>query len=343
MVERKSIKRLEQFGFIHDTLLEYDITVLDVLPMRKVLHLKTAEGDFILKKSKLSTEELQFSFAAMMHVKQKGGNVPNIIPACNGDLLIEKNGMKYFMMEWLKGREIQYSKKRDLRLATQSLAMFHKATQGFSPPNSPGKSQWGKWPDHFLERIDEMREWEKLAKEGRTKFDQMYTEQVRHSIEEAVNAVDLLSKSRYEEISLIERDLQGFCHHDLAHHNILKTDKNQIALIDFDYAISDIRTHDLASLILRNMKETNWDLEKALFIVKNYYEVAEPYEGEERLIQAMLRFPQDFYQLGRFYYVQKYDNIEKLETRLRRWGEQRENRQRFLRHFEKSAGHLLKK
>ncbi|MFK4997351.1 phosphotransferase [Bacillus sp. N9] len=145
----------------------------------------------------------------------------------------------------------------------------------------------------------------KTSRKRKTMFDQMYTKQAKHWIKEALHAVDLLSRSHYEEISLIERDLQGFCHHDLAYHNILITEQKEIALIDFDYAISDIRTHDVASLILRNMRVTKWDLEKALFIIKNYYKVAEPYEGEERLIHAMLRFPQDFYELGHFYYVEK--------------------------------------
>lgn len=340
-MDEKNIISLEQYGFINDILLEFDITVLRVLPMRKVLHLKTTVGDFVLKKSKLSAEELLFSFAALNHVKKKGIHVPGIIPTRSGELFIEKKGVKYFMMDWLNGREVQYANKHDLLLATQSIAMFHQATHGFSPPYCPGKSQWGTWEGHFKERILEMREWKDLAKNGGTFFDLMYAKQADHWIEEALCAVNLLTKSRYQEISAIEQNFQGFCHHDLANHNILLKDDDQIAIIDFDYAISDIRTHDLSSLILRNMKESQWDLEIALFILKNYYQVVKPYKGEERLIHAMLRFPQDFYELGRFYYVEKRSNIEKLETRLDKWGEQQENRQDFFQQFEKSAGQIL--
>lgn len=340
MDEKNNIS-LEQYGFNNDILSEYDITVLNALSMRKVLHLKTTVGDFVLKKSKLSAEELLFSFAALNHVKKKGIHVPSIIPTRSGELFIEKNGIKYFMMDLLKGREIQYAKKHDLCLATQNIAMFHQATHGFSPPYCPGKSQWGTWEGHFKERILEMREWKDLAENGGTLFDQIYAKQAEHWIEEALYAVDLLTNSRYQEISVLEKNLQGFCHHDLANHNILITDEDQIAMIDFDYTISDIRTHDLSSLILRNMKESQWDLEIALFILENYYEVVKPYKGEERLIHAMLRFPQDFYELGRFYYVEKRSNIEKLETRLYKWGEQQENRQIFFRQFEKSAGQIL--
>jgi CotS family spore coat protein len=335
---------LELHGFTNDVLLDYNLKVIDVLPIREVLELKTTTGDFVIKKFKLSKDELFYSLAAMRHIKQKGFPVPNIIPACSGELFIEKNGMKYFVMECLKGQEIRYSDKNCLSLATQSLAFFHRATHGFAPPYCPGKSQWGTWKVHFKDRIKEMLEWKDAAQKEDTLFCEMYAKQVDHWIEEALYAIDLLSNSRYQEISLIEHDLRGFCHHDLAYHNILITDENRIALVDFDYAISDIRTHDLASLILRNMKETkwDWDLEKALFIIKNYFKVAQPYVGEERLIHAMLRFPQYFYESGYFYFVEKSTNIERLETRLIGWEKHQKSRERFLKKFEKSARHFLK-
>ncbi len=344
-MEKKTIKqKLENHGFTNDALLEYDLKIMDVLPMREVLHLKTKTGDYVLKKFKLSKNELYYTLAALRHIKQKGFPVPEIIPASNGEMFIEKNGMIYFLMEFLNGREIRFNDKNSLRLATQSLAGFHKKTHGFSPPNCPGKLQFGKWVVHFKERMKEMLEWTEIAQKGETKFEQMYAKQADRWIEEALYAVDLLSNSSYQEISLIEQDLQGFCHHDLEYHNILKTDANQIALVDFDYAISDIRTHDLASLILRNMrgKDWEWDLEKALFILKNYYNAAQPYEGEERLIHAMLRFPQYFYESGYFYFVEKYSNIERLENRLVGWEKQQEIRERFLQQFENSARHILK-
>lgn len=342
MDKKKINQMLELYGFTHDVLVEYDMKVLDILPMRKVLRLKTATGDFVLKKFKLSKEELLYSFAAMKHVKQKGFPVPDIILSRNGEMFIENNGMNYFMMEWLIGREIKYSDQNDLRFATQSLATFHRKTHGFTHPYCPGKVQWGTWIGHFTERIKEMREWKSTAGKEETLFDKIYVKHADYWIEEALYAVDLLSNSRYQQISLLEQDLQGFCHHDLANHNILINDENQIALIDFDYAISDIRTHDVASLILRNMKESDWHLQRALFIVKNYYEVSQPYEGEERLIHAMLRFPQDFYELSRFYYVEKRTDVQKLQTRLLGWVKQQENRKRFLQQFERSAKHLLK-
>jgi CotS family spore coat protein len=343
MDEQKNLQLLDDYGFTRELLMEYDITIDDVVQMRTVLGLKTSSGDMILKKFKFTTEELLYSLAAMRYVRQKGFNVPELIPTRKGEWFVEKNGMKFFLMEWIKGQlSEEKPNEQHLSLVTKGIANFHRLTHGFKPPFCSGKSQWGKWSEHFNERMDNMREWEELAKNGNTRFDQMYAELVRHAIEEGLHAVDLLSRSSYKDITCIEQDLQGFCHHDLAHHNILITDQNQTALIDFDYAISDIRTHDLASFILRNMRLTKWDMEKALFILKNYFEVAEPYDGEERIIHAMLRFPQDFFELGHFFYVEKRSTIDRLESRLRKWRRQQEKRNLFLQQFEDKAGYLLK-
>lgn len=343
MDEQKILNILDDYGFTLDLLTEYDINIYAVVPMRSVIGLKTTSGDLVLKKFKFTTEELLYSLAAMRHVKQKGFNVPELIPTRKGDLFTEKNGMKFFLMEWIKGRQSdERPNDQNLSLVTKGIANFHKVTHGFEPPFCSGKSQWGKWIDHFNERIDNMREWEKLAKEKGAMFDRMYAELASYAIDEALYAVDLLSRSSYKEITFKEHNLQGFCHHDLAHHNILITDLNHLALIDFDYAISDIRTHDLASFILRNMKLTRWNMEKALFILENYFEVGEPYKGEERIIHAMLRFPQDYFELGYFYYVEKRSTIERLEERLRKWKRLQKKRDRFLEKFEDQAGDLLK-
>ncbi|PLT35489.1 CotS family spore coat protein [Bacillus sp. V5-8f] len=335
-------QELELNGFTYDVLSEYNMEVIDAHQLRKVLRLQTTTGDFVLKKFKLSQKELLYSFAAMSHVKQKGFPVPEVIPNRSGELFVQSNNSHSFMMELLEGREIQYSDKNDLSRTVQSLAIFHEATRGFQPPYCPGKTQWGTWKGHFIERIKEMQIWKAASEKQETIFDQMYAKHVDFAIKEALFAVRLLSNSRYQEISLYEKKLNGFCHHDLANHNILISDSQQIALIDFDYAISDIRTHDIASLILRNMKDSCWDLEKALFILKTYYGATPPHDGEERLIHAMIRFPQDFYELARFYYVEKRNNIQKLETRLIGWLKQQENRKSFLQKFETSAAKLLK-
>jgi CotS family spore coat protein len=328
---------LDLCGFPPDVLDAYDLVVTGAVPVRKVVRLRTPTCDLALKRFKLTTEELRFSLAAMGHLKVRGFDVPGVVRTADGKLFVEHEGVKYFVMEWLSGTESKYSHALDLALASRGLARFHQMTHGFEPPFCDGKEQWGTWTGHFLERIEELRQWMVLAEQGGTTLDLMFAEEIAYCIQEASRAVELLLSSRYEEISKLEQEWRGFCHHDYAHHNVLITAERNVALIDFDYAICDIRAHDLASLILRNMKSVKWDMRTALFIVKSYFEQVKPHEGEERLLHAMMRFPQEVYEAAHFYYVQQNRPPEVLESRLRKWQEQKERRDRFLRDFEEGA------
>lgn len=342
MAEQQTISQaLEASGFPPEVLAEYPFEVLGAESVRKVVRLTTAQGVLALKQFKLTDSELEYSLAAMRHVKEQGFEVPAILPATDGRLYVKIGDVKYFVMEWLNGRESKYSRVYDLALAARGLADFHRAARGFTPPPSPGKEQWGSWTGHFLERIEEMRDWTVLAEQGGTAFDNMYAETIAYGIQEATRAVELLLSSRYEEISREEQSWQGFCHHDYAHHNVLITSQGGVAIIDFDYSISDIRAHDLASLILRNMKSDKWDGRTAFFILKSYFERAAPHPGEEKLLHAMLRFPQDLYELARFRYVEQNRPPELLESRLRKWIQHKERREKFFRDFEAGARYVL--
>ncbi|PWK15800.1 CotS family spore coat protein [Tumebacillus permanentifrigoris] len=342
MAEQTTISQaLEESGFPPVVLGAYPFVVYEAKAVRKVVRVETTLGTLALKKFKLTDAELNYSLAAMRHVKQQGFNVPGILPTLDGSLYVTIDEMKYFVMDWLAGRESKYSHVYDLALAARGLADFHHATRGFTPPHSPGKEQWGSWTGHFLERIEEMRNWLLLAEQGETAFDNMYASVIAYGIEEATRAVELLSSSRYQAISEQEKSWSGFCHHDYAHHNVLITTEREVAIIDFDYSISDIRAHDLASLILRNMKSEKWDGRTAFFILKSYFERATPHPGEERLLHAMLRFPQDLYEVARFRYVEQNRPPELLESRLRKWAEHKDRRERFFQEFEAGARYVL--
>jgi CotS family spore coat protein len=164
----------------------------------------------------------------------------------------------------------------------------------------------------------------------------MYLEHVDHWICEGEKAVQILKNSNYKKITELQKEQHhGFCHHDFAYHNVLILNDNKIGLIDFDHAISDIRTHDLSSLILRNMKETKWDVNIAIFIMNEYFMEATPYSGEKELIYGMLQFPQDFYEIARYYYVEKRHKPKKLIKRLRKWNKQINYRNEFFSQFVK--------
>lgn len=96
-----------------------------------------------------------------------------------------------------------------------------------------------------------------------------------------------------------------FCHHDYANHNILIDSENQIYIIDFDYCMLDTKLHDLASILIRVMKNGKWDLKSAELILNSYRK--ESYIDKESIpiIAAFMEFPQDYWQIGIQHYWEK--------------------------------------
>ncbi len=50
-----------------------------------------------------------------------------------------------------------------------------------------------------------------------------------------------------------EKEKIVFCHHDLAHHNIL-INKEEVYFLDFDYAVIDLKVHDICNFINKAIK-----------------------------------------------------------------------------------------
>ena len=124
---------------------------------------------------------------------------------------------------------------------------------------------------------------------------------------------------------------RGFCHHDFAHHNILIDKDQQINIIDFDYCILDTHIHDLASLLIRVMKDGKWNNKTGDLIINNYREVLEVTDDELKIMKYFIMFPQSFWQIGlQYYWEQQPWNEEVFINKIIRYLEDVEYREIFL-------------
>ena len=129
----------------------------------------------------------------------------------------------------------------------------------------------------------------------------------------------------------IEVKKRGFCHHDFAHHNILIDKDQQINIIDFDYCILDTHIHDLASLLIRAMKDGKWSDKTGDLIINSYQETLEVTDEELKIMKYFIMFPQSFWQIGlQYYWEQQPWNEEVFINKIIRYLEDVEYREIFL-------------
>ncbi len=301
---------------------QYDMEPLSVSAYKMIYKVEAVNGTFALKEIKYPENEFCYIYGAMEHLATHGfPNINRIIPTRNYYPYAEYGGKRFALSRWIKGREADYSRKGDLKIAAKTLALLHKSSAGFAPPPWEGRIKWGTWPESMKEKMDQLFDFKNRVylKNRKTLFDHIFLSHVDYYAAECKKALDLCGKSAYSKINEKEAQKQFFCHHDFAHHNVIIDGKGRGNVIDFDYCISDIRCHDLGSLMLRVLKRSGWNEKRAVLALKYYHKVRCVSFKEADVLQILLRFPQDFWQVAFAYYVEQNQPRERLLRKITSW------------------------
>lgn len=325
-------------GLVNYLSLKYDMDIQDIKPVKNVARIVTAQGDKCLKRVKYKKGHFLFIMSAMKHLLDNGfkGVIP-FIPTSSGEYFVELEEGYGFLTDWILSRECDYSNPIDLKMAAVTLARLHNASQGFTAgEEAEPRIGWGKWINKFSGRIADMKLFKEIieSKSYLSDFDKVYLENVDHYVNQGNSAIEHLKDSRYIELTEREMCEKSFCHHDYAHHNVLISGNFDVYIIDFDYCICDTRLHDLASLVIRNMRHGNWNMEKAQYIIDCYLKAGHLEIDEVAVMNGFIEFPQDFWQVGLQYYIekQKWDETQ-FNKRLDNFVRDKKERQLFLDEF----------
>lgn len=319
----------------------YDVEMSNITPVKNVMRISTKTGDKCLKKMKYNMSQSLFILSALEHLLKKGfTKILPLIPAVDGRFYFKLGNDFYFLTEWIVSRECDYSNPVELRMAAISLAELHEASENFSPgAEVDERIVWGRWGSRFEKRIRNMQSFKEMidSKNRLTYFDGVYRANIDYFINQGISAIEHLRDSNYLRLMAEEMKRNSFCHHDYAHHNVLISSDFKVYLIDFDYCICDTRIHDLSSLIIRNLRHGNWNMEKAQYIIDCYCKKGYLKEDEIPVMNAFMEFPQDFWQVGLQYYVEKLKwEEDHFNKRLERVIDDIHDRQRFLNEFKYS-------
>lgn len=309
---------------------------------QRVVKVETDQGAWVLKRSRIREPEIEFVHAAQEHLARTGfEGTPRFRVALDGRPYCIDQGEVLVLTAWVEGEAREMSRRRDVAAAVERLVELHAKSHGFDPPSrlpaSSDRLLWGRWPELWRSRLDQLAVFKRLAHESdaKTAFDRRYVGLVPYYWEQAATAIAMLLRTSYRRLMEIEGLERSLCHHDLAHHNIL-FGAGQIHLIDMDYCIGDTRLHDIGSLIIRQCKRFGWDSGWADIIIEQYSRHAGlPLSPEElAVLAAFMHWPQDFWQVGLQYYIERQPwTLRRFLGSLERKTSGRRERERFLAAF----------
>ena len=328
--------KLEQKNFLasYDLDLElfklFGLTVFEIVPVRNVFYVSTQKGEKILKKINYSLQELNYINSVIKYIKRKFHRIIDFEENIYGEIFTLYKGNVYCIMNLIVGRECQFENPLDLEAAARGVAMLHEASLGFRT-DYLSKVKNGVTIKAFIKRTEEISIFKKIAllHEIKTEFDEIFLENVDENIKEMERSIRFLEASAFYKLASSE-DKVAICHHDLAHHNIL-INKEEAYFVDFDYAIVDLRVHDLCNLINKAMKILSYDFSKYKLILDSYNLINELSDLEKTVLKGMLYFPDDFYSISRDYYTKRKDWSEDVFVfRLKKKILMKEDRKEFI-------------
>jgi CotS family spore coat protein len=310
----------------------YNFSVEDAAPLRSVYILTTNEGFKIFKKIVYSKAELIFIYEALNIIRSKYPHIINYKENIYDIPYVEYNSELYVVLDLIEGRECLFENPIDLRNTAEALAKYHEAAHNIKL-NSNLRNNSGKMISRYKHRIRDMESYKKIAQMhvNKSEFDRLYLEYVDYYLNCAKSALEHVLSSPYRELCEIKKTL---CHHDLAHHNVLMGNDNNVYFIDFDYAIIDLPYHDISNLITKAAKSNGWCTDILDTIIGAYESVNDLNLKEFEVLYGYLLFPLDFYEVTTGYYMRTKEwDEDDFTDKLRRKAGYKEDREIFLNHF----------
>ncbi|AAK80850.1 CotS family spore coat protein [Clostridium acetobutylicum] len=338
MLDLKSYREKELASYDLDVELfnEFNFSVYNVMPLRKAFLISTDKGEKILKKIDYTIEEFKFVLAAVNYIKNENefNRIIDFNKTQSGEYYCIKNGDLYCVMDMIEGKECEFSNPVDLSISSFGLGQLHSASEGFRYSKIASKNICGKMIKGFKRKKEEVNFLKKMVNlyESLNEFDEIFIKNVDYYLEQIDKSIDIMNKSQYYKLCS-EEDKIVLCHHDLAHHNIIIKDE-EAYFIDFDYAIIDLKVHDLSNIISKAAKVFNYSIDNSKIIISNYCKSNTLSKNEMEVLFGMLSFPEDFYEIVKSYYTKRKDwSNEEFINKMKRKMANEENRVEFLKNF----------
>lgn len=310
---------------------------------RGIWRVQTENGYKYLKRSKLNREEIKFIHEVLEYLYRRGfGRAPRLTLNLKGEPFVQDEAGLFVLTDWQFSKELDFRILMDLRAAARFLAEFHLAGEGFEPVRTlPERTLWYGWPIKFIRRLRQLEEFEQLAQSEaeRSEFSRLYLRHFNTFYRQAVYSLELLFRAPYPIVAQTDSARRSLCHHDFSGRNLLRTYDHRLFLVDFDYCLRDLKIHDIINLLVRNLKHNGWRVEVCRFILEEYQRVSSLSREEIEVMQVLLTWPQDFWQVGLQYYLEKLPwpkerFLKKLEEKVNT----EPAREAFLRRFPNENG-----
>lgn len=272
----------------------FGLSIQEAKPIRGILKLISPSGDYVLKRTHSKEKErwrMIVELAAHVGIRFP---IPAPIPTQTGQLIFDGFQHSYVLLPWFKGKNVQLRRSEDWVRITQQLAFFHQVSQSFQPTHAYRKlHKLGKWQADWKHAYRQLELFHLAAKwtDQPTQTDQSWLKVAHYSLGMMENLLKYFEKMKGDQCCIESAKKGNVCHGNLHPHNMLMDDQDQFFLIDWNQAVLDVRTRDLAQWMLYAYYQTR-SPELLIYLLQAYQQVSPLMEEEYALIYVRFLYPE---------------------------------------------------
>ena len=126
-VERKALCDYDLCEGLFDKL---NLTVQDMIPLRKVFLLVTDKGKKILKRCDMKFEDVQFIDEALNYIYASDKDVIRYCRNKDNEVITTYNGKNYIVLDMIEGREATFTNPVEISWCTKAIEKLHVSSKG---------------------------------------------------------------------------------------------------------------------------------------------------------------------------------------------------------------------
>lgn len=283
-----------------------DIYLLSFKGKKAVWSIETNIGELILKKVPFHEDHITFMVHAIDYLRNNGVFTPDVIKTKIGEGFLKLEDEYFVVFEAVHGRSPEYEYENELAMILKGMATFHKASKGIKSPTGSFPSYLlTEWKADFKRRTERLMKLKEqvLQTNEHNEFDRLFLHNVDTFLNDCQTAITKLEHPAFDLWVEQTKVTKTLCHQDYAAGNLLIGEDGNLYVFDMDSLTVDLPIRDMRKILNKVMKkETAWDLERMIKMMKAYQEVNPLTEEQYHILSAELLFPHLFYgQVTKYY------------------------------------------
>ena len=302
-----------------DVARSFGIRILQWRAIRSIFQVTDYDGNhFAIKPFRQSLSTLNLAVHIQMDINLCD---PDLMPplrlTLTGHPFCYHRGVHYLCSTWVDGRIMDYLRRDDRMRAVNAWKKWRVAAIQQNIPRA--LHCWEDWPALWERRIDEMNRCRLMARRNDASFDRYYLELWDFYYQQANYARERLDLGQYSVLAKRAKSRGEVAHGDWAHHNLKVTPEGNVTLFDLENLRGDLHIKDLGDILIRFLQLDNKDPAFVSLLFRWCRKINVLDDLEAMFFPDLIQFPEDFWMLGRQYYIERLPRSHNYSLRrLRR-------------------------